>query len=228
MAYEKTEKPRNEDRKLGAYRAAAELEKPPDARQGPEPGGDTTPGQVTEAAENGGGSEPLEDRLAAAQNEAKENYDRLLRVSAEFDNYKKRAAREANEYRKFANESLLRELLPVIDSLERALEVPSDAQNEAALREGIELTLRQIYKLLENFGTLPIQAEGLPFDPACHQAILQEPSDQAPENTVIRQMQKGYTIHDRLLRPAMVVVAKAAGGGDDASPAGDKAEAQSY
>jgi molecular chaperone GrpE len=166
------------------------------------------------------------EKLETALREARENYDRFLRVSAEFDNFKKRTAREVQDFRKFANESLLRDLLPVVDNLERALAVAPDAQKEGGLREGIELTLKQLYKLLEGAVVLPIEAEGNPFDPAFHQAMMQEPSDQVPDNTVIRQMQKGYTIHGRLLRPAMVVVAKAAAKGGDASPAADEAEAQ--
>ncbi|MBW1647458.1 MAG: nucleotide exchange factor GrpE [Deltaproteobacteria bacterium] len=179
------------------------------------------------SGENEAKPQDLEALLEAARNEARENYERLLRVSAEFDNYKKRSAREVQEYRKFANESLLKELLPIIDSLERALAVPAEAQNEKGLREGLDLTLKQIHKLLERFGVSPIEAEGQPFDPAYHQAMMQEQSDEVPENVVLRQMQKGYAIHDRLLRPAMVVVAKAAAKGGESPPGADTAEAQS-
>jgi molecular chaperone GrpE len=172
-------------------------------------------------------AEKLAAQLEAARGEARENYDRLLRVSAEFENYKKRSAREMEDYRKYANESLLRDLLPVIDNLERALAVPADAQNEKGLREGLELTLKQIHKLLECFGVSAIEAEGQPFDPAFHQAMMQEQSDQVPENVVLRQLQKGYAIKDRLLRPAMVVVAKAAAKSGASPSAEGVAEAQS-
>ncbi|MEE4607742.1 MAG: nucleotide exchange factor GrpE [Desulfobacteraceae bacterium] len=184
---------------------------------------------VEESPSDEAGAEPenLGELLDEARNEARENYERLLRVSAEFDNYKKRAAREVQEYRRFANESLLQELLPIIDNLERALAVPADAQNEKGLREGLDLTLKQIHKLLERFGVSAIEAEGKPFDPVYHQAMMQEHSDEVPENTVLRQMQKGYAIHDRLLRPAMVVVAKAAAKGGETAPGADTAEAQS-
>lgn len=178
-------------------------------------------GEVEAEAEN------LGSLLEAARNEARGNYERLLRVSAEFDNYKKRAAREVQDHRRFANEALLRELLPIIDNLERALAVPAEGQNEAGLREGLDLTLRQIHKLLERFGVSAIEAEGKPFDPVYHQAMMQEHSDEVPENTVLRQMQKGYAIHDRLLRPAMVVVAKAAAKGGETPPGADTAEARS-
>jgi molecular chaperone GrpE len=175
----------------------------------------------------GAAAEDLGALLETARNEARDNYDRLLRVSAEFENFKKRATRESQEYRKFANETLLKELLPIIDNLERALAVPAEAQNEKGLREGLDLTLKQIHKLLERFGVSAIEAEGEVFDPAYHQAMMQELSDEVPENVVLRQMQKGYTIHDRLLRPAMVVVAKAGAKDGETSPGADATEAQS-
>jgi molecular chaperone GrpE len=190
------------------------------------PAAESGKAEVASGAEPAG-AEDLGALLEAARNEARENYERLLRVSAEFENYKKRAAREIQDYRKFANESLLGELLPIIDNLERALAVPAEAQNEKGLREGLDLTLKQIHKLLERFGVSPIEAEGQPFDPAYHQAMMQEHSDEVPENVVLRQMQKGYAIHDRLLRPAMVVVAKAAAKGGETPPGADTAEAQS-
>jgi len=216
-----------QDRKLSAYRAVADLEEPskgvPSARS--TDAADTAEDirEAVDADEAAASALQLEKALG----EAKENYDRLLRVSAEFDNFKKRAAREVQEYRKYANESLLGELLTIVDSLERALEVPPAGKHEAGLREGIELTLKQLKKLLERFVVVPIEAEGQPFDPNRHQAMMQEPSDRVPDNTVIRQLQRGYTIHDRLLRPAMVVVAKAAAKGGDSSLAADTAEAQS-
>lgn len=203
--------------------------KPQDPQGATEQEAASPPTGVEEGATGEVGAEPeaLGALLEAARNEARENYERLLRVSAEFDNYKKRAAREVQEYRRFANESLLQELLPIIDNLERALAVPADAQNEKGLREGLDLTLKQTHKLLERFGVSAIEAEGKPFDPAYHQAMMQEPSDKVPENTVLRQMQKGYAINDRLLRPAMVVVAKAAAKGGETPPDADTTEARS-
>lgn len=148
-----------------------------------------------------------EDRLSAAEQEARENYDRFLRVSAEFDNFKKRAAREREEYRKFATESLIKELLPVVDNLERAVSSAGSLHSDDhAFVEGVTLTLQEILRVLGKFGVEPIEALHTLFDPAYHQAMMQQERDDVPENTVITELQKGYTLHDRLLRPSMVVV----------------------
>ncbi len=182
------------------------------------PGAEAAP----QARQPSSGDEPapdLAEALAAKSREAQENYDRMLRVSAEFENYKKRMLREWEDQRKYANENLLRELLPVVDSLERALAVEVGGEVESGLRAGIELTLKEMLKVLERFAVRPIEAEGQPFDPNFHQAMMQEETDQMPENTVLREFQRGYTIHDRLLRPSMVIVAKAAAGGQAQTPA---------
>ncbi len=152
--------------------------------------------------------ENLKDELENMKQEAARNYDRLLRVSAEFDNYKKRMQREMEGMRKFANESLLKDLLTVVDNLERAIAASGSVRSEhdSCVVEGIELTLNDIMKLLKKYDVTPIESVGKPFDPAYHEAVMQEPSDQYPPNTVIKEFQKGYMIHDRLLRPAMVVV----------------------
>lgn len=148
-------------------------------------------------------------RLQAAQQQAQESYDRLLRVSAEFDNYKKRTAREMQDVIKYANEKILKELLTVVDNLERAIEAAGvDRTDDDPLVKGIHLTLSEVVKILDRHKVKPVKALGEPFDPTYHQAMMQEEvEDQAP-NTVVREMQKGYVIHDRLLRPAMVVVSK--------------------
>jgi molecular chaperone GrpE len=158
-------------------------------------------------------AEGLEERLEAAEKQAQEEHDRLLRVMAEFENYKKRMEREMNDYRKFANESLVKEILPIIDSLEKALEV-SDDQNEKSLgglKEGVEMTLKGLLTSLEKFGVVPIESLEQPFDPNFHQAVMQEESKEHSDNTVVQELQKGYLIGDRLLRPAMVVVSKKPG-----------------
>jgi len=151
-----------------------------------------------------------EKKLEQAEEAAKAAHDRLLRVSAEFDNYKKRARREIDDFRKYAYEELLKELLGVVDNLERAVESSKDASENNQLLEGVNLTLKEILKIFEKFKVKPIEAMEKEFDPAVHQAVLQEASEDHAENTVIREFQKGYTIHDRLLRPAMVVVSKVA------------------
>lgn len=144
-----------------------------------------------------------------AKQEALEAYDKYLRVSAEFENFKKRMARETNEFKKYANESLISQLLPVIDNLERAIASAKDvSENSESLIEGIELTLNEILKVFAKYHVEPVESVGLPFDPNFHQAMLQEETEEYPDNTIIQEMQKGYTIHNRLLRPAMVVVSK--------------------
>ncbi len=151
----------------------------------------------------------MEERLEKAEGEARENYDRFLRNSAEFDNYKKRSSRETDEFRKYANESILRELLPVVDNLELAIKASEENNQDAAgVVEGVNLTLAEILKVMKKFGVQQVEADGEPFDPAFHQAFLQEDSRDLPENTVLKVFQKGYLLHERLIRPAMVVVSK--------------------
>ena len=156
--------------------------------------------------------EPLEDlaeKLKSKEQEAQENYDRLLRVSAEFDNYKKRSSREMEEFRKFSNQSLIKEMLSVVDNLELAMNSTNGHKTvDKGLLDGLEMTHREILKVFEKFNVKPISAKGQVFDPAFHEAVMQEETDEFPNNTVINELQKGYLIHDRLLRPSMVVVAK--------------------
>ncbi|MGA7143878.1 MAG: nucleotide exchange factor GrpE [Desulfobacterales bacterium] len=151
----------------------------------------------------------MEEKVESLKKEATENHDRLLRMAAEFENYKKRTAREMNDFRKFANESFVKAMLPVVDSLDLAITSASnDQQANSSLLEGVTMTLKEIYKVFEQFGITPIESMGKTFDPAFHQAMMQEETEAYPENTVSRELQKGYMIHDRLLRPAMVVVSK--------------------
>jgi molecular chaperone GrpE len=151
----------------------------------------------------------LEEKLQSKETEAKENYDRLLRVSAEFENYKKRAAREMEEFKKFANQSLIKELLAVVDNLELAMKSTDGRQDiDKGLLEGLEMTHKEILKVFERFDVTPISSKGQRFDPNYHEAVMQQVTDQFDDNTVMEELQKGYLIHDRLLRPAMVVVAK--------------------
>jgi molecular chaperone GrpE len=154
--------------------------------------------------------ESLEERLQAAEARAEESHDRFLRVMAEFENYKKRMEREMNDYRKYANESIIKDILPIVDNLERALE-STDEDNEkasGAMREGVEMTLKGLLSSLEKFGVVPFESLDKPFDPNFHHAVMQEESGGHSENTVVQELQKGYLIGDRLLRPAMVTVSK--------------------
>ena len=150
----------------------------------------------------------LEALLAAKEQEAKEEHERLLRVSADYENYKKRSAREMADFRKYANQSLLKEMLSVVDNLELAINSAKEEKNaDQKLIEGLNLTRNEMLRVFEKFNVKPITARGEIFDPAFHEAVMREETDDYPENTVLSEFQKGYLIHDRLLRPAMVVVA---------------------
>ncbi len=152
----------------------------------------------------------LEEKLKNAELEAKQNYDRFLRVSAEFDNYKKRSSREISEFRKYANESLISDMLTVVDNIERAISTSSsDDKANSCIIEGVSLTLKEILRVFENYGVKPIESLCKAFDPNFHQAVMQEESEEHPDNTVMVELQKGYMIHDRLLRPSMVIVSAA-------------------
>ena len=152
----------------------------------------------------------LEGQIAEAEAKAQESYDRLLRVTAEFENYKKRMEREMNDFRKYANESLVKDILPTVDNLERALATSEGENMDAAggIRDGVKMTLQGLLDCLKRHGVAPVDALDKPFDPNIHQAVMQEESARHPENTVSQELQKGYTLQERLLRPAMVVVAK--------------------
>jgi molecular chaperone GrpE len=195
MSQKKTEQARNSE---------ARDEDLPDSE--PEPEAET--GEAQEAPTE---VDQLKKEVAEARAEAAETYDRLLRLSAEFENYKKRMQRQAEDHRKYANESIIKDLLSVVDNLERAVNASQQSNSEAGacMLEGLEMTLNEIRKVLKKYHVEPVEAVGQPFDPTYHEAVMQQPSEDHPDNTVIQEMQKGYMLHDRLIRPAMVVVAKA-------------------
>lgn len=168
---------------------------------------DTEPGK-SRADQPVEGIDP-EQVLAAKTEEAKTLQDKYLRLAAEFENFKRLAQKQKQEYSQFANESLLKELLPIVDNLERALKCVQEGRTTDGLVQGVELTLKQFTETLARFGVEPIASLGAPFDPTCHQAVAQQASNTAAENTVIEEYQKGYQLHDRILRAAMVVVATA-------------------
>lgn len=147
------------------------------------------------------GKKELEEQLASEK-------DRLLRLSAEFENYRKRKQRELDEFKKFANETVFRQFLTIVDNLERAISSTEKKSEEKGLMEGVKLTYKEIIKLFESFNVKLVEAENQPFDPNFHQAVTQQENDDLPENTVTQVLQKGYLLQDRLLRPAMVVVSK--------------------
>jgi len=147
----------------------------------------------------------LEGLLAAKEQECRENWDRFLRERADMENYRKRANREKEELLNYGTKSLIEEVLPVIDNLERALDHASE-DGLPALVEGIRMTHAMLLTALKKFGVAPIESAGAAFDPAYHQAMTQIPTDEQPPNTVVQEFQKGYLLKERLLRPAMVSV----------------------
>ncbi|KAF0190219.1 MAG: molecular chaperone GrpE [Desulfobulbaceae bacterium] len=153
----------------------------------------------------------VEEKLAAAEEEIAGFRDKMLRTAAEFDNYKKRMERDRLSALKYASESVLREILPVVDNLERALAqgvvAGVDAQASlASLLEGVQLTLKSLLAALEKFEVKPMDSIGKPFDPKIHEALVMEASDEVPASHVLSEFEKGYLYKDRLLRVAKVIV----------------------
>ena len=151
----------------------------------------------------------LRQQLESKETEAKNYYERFLRQAAELENYKKRSARERDDAIRYANESLLKDLLPVVDNLERAIAHASGGGNGKPLVEGVEMVLRGLADVLTKHGAMPILAQGQPFDPTKHEAMTQVETDDHEPNSVVEELHKGYMLRDRLLRPALVSVAKA-------------------
>ena len=157
-------------------------------------------------------SEDIE-ALKAEAAKAKENWDRLLRATADLENYRKRAARERQDAVKFANESLLQSLLPILDNFEMAMAATTAAPEGAvqSLQEGIAMVQQQLKKALSDAGLEEIDATNQVFDPNIHEAVSQQESAEVPEGHVLQQLRRGYKLRERLLRPATVVVAKRPG-----------------
>ena len=151
----------------------------------------------------------LKKKLEEKEKEIKEHHDRLLRLAADFENYKKRTAKEKEEWTKFSNEDLIRAVLPFIDNLERAVNHAQKVSDTGVLIEGVRLTLQQLLQALNKFGLSTFESVGKPFDPTVHEAMLVVETDQHEPNQVVEEFQKGYLLKDRLLRPATVSVSKA-------------------
>jgi len=150
----------------------------------------------------------LQQEIQSLKQERDSLYDRLLRKQAEFENYKKRVDREKAEYAQFASSDLLRELLNSIDSFELALRnAASEGQNSEEVLRGFELIYKQLQDTLARFGLKPVEAKGKKFDPNFHQAVSTLATNEVEENIIIDELRKGYLLHGRLLRPAMVNVA---------------------
>jgi molecular chaperone GrpE len=152
--------------------------------------------------------EDVAAQLEKAQERNRELEDKLLRMAAEQDNFRKRMQRERETAFKYAEEAILRELLPSLDNLDRAVEQCKNSPDVAALLAGVEMTCKGLLNTLEKFGVKPLAGAGQPFDPNFHEAVAMEPSADVPENTILQEYQKGYMFKDRLIRAAKVVVSK--------------------
>jgi len=160
-----------------------------------------------------GGSAPaapdFEAQLAVAEKEKKENWDKYVRAVADLENSRKRQRRELEDARADTKIRVLKEMLPVVDNLERAIEHAAQTQDPGAIVDGLKLVVRQFMHAFERLEVTPIDADNQPFDPNLHEAISQLETDTHAPGTVVSVLQRGYKAGDRLLRPAMVVVAKA-------------------
>ncbi len=156
-------------------------------------------------------SEEIEDKTAEAiqviQDELAETKEKYLRLYAEFENYKKKVQKDREELIKYSNESLVYELLPVLDNLEMALKHSSDANSESLIK-GVENTLRELMRTLEKFGLKPIDALGKLFDPTYHHAMSQVEKEEVENNTVVEEFRRGYLFNEKVLRPSLVAVSK--------------------
>lgn len=144
---------------------------------------------------------------------AKEYWDRLLRLQADFENTRKRLEKEKQDFIKFANEGLILELLNILDDLERTVELAQSQQKDfSAFLKGVEMILAHLYEMLKEHGVKPIEAKGKLFDPNCHEALMQGEDKNLPEHTIVEELQKGYFLNDRVIRTAKVKVSKKSAG----------------
>jgi len=148
-------------------------------------------------------------QLKEEADKAKENWDKLLRLQADFDNTRKRLEREKQDFIKFANEGIILELLNILDDLERTLELAqAKHQDLPAFLKGVGMILAHLYEMLKEYGVTPMQAEGKLFDPHYHEALMQVENKDVPEHTVVEELQKGYLLNERVIRTAKVKVSK--------------------
>ena len=150
-----------------------------------------------------------DEQMTALRNDLDAAQNRLLRSQAELENFRKRIAREREDERRYANLALMRDLLPVLDNMDRAIAAAENTHNTADLLEGVKMISRQLTDVLQRYGCEPIDAQGQPFDPHWHDAILQQPSAEHPPGTVVQVTQPGFRLHDRVVRPSQVIVSAA-------------------
>lgn len=167
------------------------------------------------ARPSGGDSAATDAEVEALQAQLADAQDRLLRLQADFENFRRRTLKEREEAHQFGHQKLVKDLLPAVDNLDRALEHArkSGPGEFEGLLQGIELVQREVSNVLDKHGVTAIEAQGLPFDPVVHEALAQLPDDTVPPNTVVQVFQKGYRLRERLLRPAQVVVSSSGDGG---------------
>ncbi len=168
--------------------------------------------EMTDAPGNGAAHDQTEIDVAALQQDRDETYDRLLRMTAEFENYRKRIERERRDLADYLTMDVVRDVLPVIDDLERAMAAPGTLESNpelAAYHQGITLIHRQLLDQLRKRNVEPLDVVGLQFDPEWHEAVSDEPADGRPDGQIVAEFRRGYRIGSKLLRPAMVKVAKA-------------------
>ena len=176
----------------------------PEVSETEEPNADAESGDSPEAEALAN----LEAEYEAYKAESEKQHDQMLRTIAEFDNSRKRAEREKEESLKYALESFVKELIPTIDSIERAIQSTKESQDVDALAEGVKMIYQGLLSALEKRGVTPIEAVNEPFDPMQHEAVIHVESEDVPENNVIEEWQKGYMLHNRVIRPSMVSVSK--------------------
>ena len=148
------------------------------------------------------------EEFAKLKAEYQEKYDQMLRTVAEYENAKKRAERSKEEFSKYAVEGVIKDIIPVIDSVERAIDSTNESKDFDALSEGVQLIHKQLLDTLQKRSVNPIEAIGENFDPTRHEAIMHVESEDVPENAVIEEFQRGYSLHDRVIRPSIVSVSK--------------------
>lgn len=192
----------------GTEQVDTENEKAEDLTQEPEKKAkEKGPEKVVKKAEEMNKQELLK-KLTDTREEAEKNYDLYMRTYAEMENIKKRGIKEREELAKYANESIIKEILPVIDNLDKAISHAQNDENSSALVEGLELTRDGLMKALEKAGLKEVEALGKPFDPNFHESVSQQIDDTVAPGHVIMELQKGYLLNGRLMRPSMVVISQ--------------------
>ncbi|MCK5186180.1 MAG: nucleotide exchange factor GrpE [Deltaproteobacteria bacterium] len=164
--------------------------------------------EKTKSKSKKGSSKALKESLDEKEEELKTLHDKLLRSQAEFENYKKRMAKETSDLMKYSNEEIIKELLHTVDNLERAIQHAKESDKSENITEGIDIILKQLFKSLERFGVSGFVSVGEKFDPNKHEAVIQVESAEHEPNTIIAESQKGYFLRERLLRPALVTVTR--------------------